>query len=582
MHLLQFHAREKKPFWWQRFAWLQMEEADLIDEQDCLAGLQRTTAPPIAPSGRGRSWKYEYTFDPTQELRLSGKNSCLFAPEEPLNRCTLDELDRSQGRAIISITQKKLNEVRETYPNWEPPDRTSLIDVSRIDAQAIADAILQTVEAWRVSGSLQPALRDLLYRLPPRIHNRPAAAIVAKGTDLLSGTLDATVHLDNSLLCIQGPPGSGKTFTAAYVIAHLIALGKTVAISANSHQAINNLMIKVAQRCTAESITLQGLKYGGEEDPQILSAGIRWAKNLDQINLADYSLFGATAYQLCKPDMAEQWDYLFVDEAGQMALANLVAIARCTSNIVLMGDQMQLEQPIQATHPGESGQSALSYYLDGKATIPPEMGIFLDMSYRMHPSICQFISEAIYENRLQHHPETHKHYIELDNSQSFAFDQGSGIFFIPVTHEGNSQYSFEEIEVIDCLVSYLTGLPYVTQRGDKQDNLGPDDILAIAPYNRQVNYLKERLGDRARVGTVDKFQGQEAPVLILSMCASSNDTVTRGLDFLLNRNRLNVAVSRAQCLSILVGSPSLASTSCKTLTEVELVNLFCKALQTNR
>jgi len=421
----------------------------------------------------------------------------------------------------------------------------------------------------------------LLYRLPPRIRDRPAAEIIAKGTDLLSGTLDAAIHLDRSLLCIQGPPGSGKTFTAAYAIANLIALGKTVAISANSHQVIANLMIKVAERCKAQSITLQGLKCGGEEDPRLLNAGLVCKKDLKGVNISDYFLFGATAFQLCKADMVGQWDYLFVDEAGQMALANLVAIARCASNIILMGDQMQLEQPLQATHPGESGQSALSYYLDGKATIPPEMGIFLDTSYRMHPSICQFISEAIYENRLQHHLETHRHCIELDNSQSFAFDRGRGIIFVPVAHEGNSQYSFEEIEEIDRLVNYLTGLPYVTQRGDKRGNLGADDILAIAPYNLQVNLLKEKLGDRARVGTVDKFQGQEAPVLILSMCASSSETVPRGLDFLLNRNRFNVAVSRAQCLSILVGSPSLAATSCKTIAEIELVNLFCKALQTS-
>jgi superfamily I DNA and/or RNA helicase len=257
-----------------------------------------------------------------------------------------------------------------------------------------------------------------------------------------------------------------------------------------------------------------------------------------------------------------------------MSLANLVAISRCASNIVLMGDQMQLEQPIQATHPGESGQSALGYYLDGKATIPPDLGIFLDTSYRMHPSICRFISEAVYENRLQHHDQTHVHALEV--TQGFSVGQSSGICFVPILHDGNSQHSPEEIHAIDQLVHQLTGSPYVAQRGKCQGTIEPHDILVIAPYNLQVGYLKEKLGDRARIGTVDKFQGQEAPVLILSMCASSSEFVPRGLEFLLNRNRLNVAVSRAQCLSIIVGSPTLASTYCKSVPEIELVNLFCK------
>ena len=579
-HLLQFHEREMKPFWWQRFTWLQMDEVELFDEPDCIAGLERTDTPPIAPSGKGRSWSYEYQFDPSQDLRIRG-GSTWFVPEELQKGCSLKELDPVNGRALISISDRQLNQIREQQPSWEPPHRTSLIDTNQVRTQSLAQSIHETVQQWRGTGSLPPALKDLLYRLPPRIHDHSASAIIPDGTDLLSGTLDAITHLDNSLLCIQGPPGSGKTYTAAHVIAQLVDQGKTIAISANSHQAIANLMLKVAQICQAQSIELKGLKYGGTEDERIVDAGLTWKSNLKKVKLSDYSIFGATPFQLCKPDMAEQWDYLFVDEAGQMSLANFVAIARCADNIVLMGDQMQLEQPIQATHPGESGQSALGYYLDGKATIPADMGIFLNTSYRMHPSICQFISEAIYEKRLQHHTDTHCHSIEIDPSHSLAFDQKNGIVFIPVEHEGNSQCSTEEVQAIHQLVECLTGLPYITNRGESKGVIGANDILVIAPYNLQVRYLKDKLGDLARVGTVDKFQGQEAPVLILSMCASSSDTVPRGLEFLLNPNRLNVALSRAQCLSILVGSPLLASTSCKTISEIELVNLYCKALQTN-
>ncbi|MCG9892904.1 MAG: TM0106 family RecB-like putative nuclease, partial [Thermosynechococcaceae cyanobacterium MS004] len=573
-HLLEFHRRESKPFWWQRFAWLQMDEAELFDEPDCISGVQRTETPPYRLKPKSKSWTYDYQFNPGQDLRLSPGRECWFAPEEPQKSCSLTALDTQTGTLSISISDKRLNEIQQTHPDWEPPQRTSLIDANFVNSNALAQSILETVQLWQDTGSLQPALRDLLYRLPPRILNHSGHTIIPDGMDLLSGTIQAIAQLDSSLLCIQGPPGSGKTYTAAQVIAHLVAQGKSVAVSANSHQAIINLMVKVAETCAEKSISLKALKCGGEEDERITQAGLAWKKDLKGGNLSDYALFGATSFQLCKPDVVGQWDYLFVDEAGQMSLANLVAIARCASNIVLMGDQMQLEQPIQATHPGESGQSALAYYLDGKATIPPDLGIFLDTSYRMHPSICRFISEAVYENRLQHHGQTHVHTLEV--TQGCSVGQNSGICFIPVPHEGNSQHSPEEIHAIDQLVQQLTGLPYVAQRGQCQGTIEPQDILVIAPYNLQVGYLKERLGDRARIGTVDKFQGQEAPVLILSMCASSSEFVPRGLDFLLNRNRLNVAVSRAQCLSVVVGSPTLASTYCKSVPEIELVNLFCK------
>ena len=576
-HLLQFHKREDKPFWWQRFTWLQMDEHELSEEPDCIAGLERTETPPYRLTPKSRSWTYEYRFNAGQDLRIKAGCPCWFAPEEPKKSCQLEVLDTQKGLTSLSISDKRLKEIQQTQPNWEPPQRTSLIDANRVKSKALAASIHETVRAWQASGILQPALRDLLYRLPPRIHHHAGNTIIPNGTDLLSGTKQAIANLDNSLLCIQGPPGSGKTYTAAQVIAHLIEQGKTVAVSANSHQAIANLMLKVAQSCTQQSIALKGLKYGGEADERLIEAGLSWKEDLKGSNLSDYGLFGATSFQLCKADHAGRWDYLFVDEAGQMSLANFVAIARCASNIVLMGDQMQLEQPIQATHPGESGQSALGYYLDGKATIPPDLGIFLDTSYRMHPSICRFISEAIYENRLQHQAQTHLHL--LDVVQGLFIPQGSGIHFVPVAHDGNSQHSHEEIEAIDQLVHQLTGIPYVAQRGQCQGIIEPQDILVIAPYNLQVGHLKEKLGSRARIGTVDKFQGQEAPVLILSMCASSSEYVPRGLEFLLNRNRLNVAISRAQCLSIVVGSSTLASTSCKSISEIELVNLFCKMVR---
>ena len=395
----------------------------------------------------------------------------------------------------------------------------------------------------------------------PRILNHPEPQIIPDGGNLLQGTIAAVANLDHSTLCIQGPPGSGKTYTAAHVIQHLLQQGKTIAITANSHKVINNLLERVARLALEDGLELQAVKIGGDpEDVFLEKTAIAFHRKIQDALPPTYSLLGATAFSLCKPEAMGQWDYLFIDEAGQLSLANLVAIARCARNIVLMGDQMQLEQPIQGTHPGESGQSALGYFLNGTATISPELGIFLDTSYRMHPTLCNFISESVYEGRLHHHPDTHHHQLGLDVQQGLM--PGMGLFYLPVVHAGNSQTSPEEIEVIEQLVGHLSGLPFITERGEHQGRIGPNDILIVAPYNYQVRNLEARLGDRARIGTVDKFQGQEAPVLIVSMCASSGDTAPRGLDFLLNCNRLNVAISRAQCLSIVVGSPALAKTRC--------------------
>jgi uncharacterized protein len=242
-----------------------------------------------------------------------------------------------------------------------------------------------------------------------------------------------------------------------------------------------------------------------------------------------------------------------------------------------MGDQMQLEQPIQATHPGDSGQSALGYYLNGQATIPPDMGIFLNTTYRMHPDICDFISTSVYEGRLTHHPETQHHQVQIPQGHQWI-TQRNGIQFIPVRHEDNSQSSREEAEVIETLVKSLLGLDFVSDRGETTGQITLEDILVVAPYNLQVKFLQSKLENQARIGTVDKFQGQEAPIVIVSMTASSAETAPRGLDFLLNLNRINVAISRAQCLSVVIGSPELATLQSKNLKELEQVNLFCKLM----
>jgi uncharacterized protein len=226
---------------------------------------------------------------------------------------------------------------------------------------------------------------------------------------------------------------------------------------------------------------------------------------------------------------------------------------------------MQLAQPTQGSHPGDSGLSALEYLLQGKATVPPELGVFLGVSHRMHPDVCAFISEAYYESRLTNAPET---------ALNTVIGMTSGVRFVPVSHDGNTHDSEEECAEIETIVAERLGCT-VSIRGAAPRAMTMNDILIVAPFNMQVRALKRRLPN-ARIGSVDRFQGQEAPVVIVSMCASTLDDAPRGPSFLLQKNRLNVAISRAQALAIVVGSPRIGDVRVRSIEELELVSGWCR------
>ncbi len=282
---------------------------------------------------------------------------------------------------------------------------------------------------------------------------------------------------------------------------------------------------------------------------------------------------GGTAWAFCNNRVKDYFDYLFIDEAGQVSVANLIGMSQSCDNIILMGDQMQLGQPIQGSHPGESGLSILDYLLEGQATIPDDMGFFLPKTYRMHPDVCSLISAQVYEGRLSSDEKTIKHRVK---TRGPLITKEAGICFIAVEHDGNAQASDEEVEQIRVLTDELRGSEFWPDEHGEKRYIDWNDILFVAPYNYQVNKLRAVLGDEARIGSVDKFQGQEAPIVILSMCASDASESPRGIDFLFSKNRLNVALSRAQSLAIVVGNPKLANTPVNNLKQMELVNFYCE------
>jgi uncharacterized protein len=283
---------------------------------------------------------------------------------------------------------------------------------------------------------------------------------------------------------------------------------------------------------------------------------------------------GGTAWLFARDDVAGRFDHLFVDEAGQVSLANLVAMSRAARNLVLIGDQMQLGQPTQGSHPGESGASVLEYLLGERATVPPALGVFLDRTRRLHPRLCSFVSGAFYEGRLAPEPGTERRVVRVP-PEAGEVPVEAGLLWLPVGHEGNAQASDEEVARVRAVVADLLGRPLTGADGAECGRVDWSSMLFVAPYNLQVRRL-ERAFPSARVGSVDRFQGQEAPVVVVSMGASEGEASPRGLDFLLHRNRLNVAVSRARSLAVVVGHPDLGLARCTTVRQMILCNAYCR------
>ena len=379
--------------------------------------------------------------------------------------------------------------------------------------------------------------------------------------------------LDRSTLPIQGPPGSGKTYTAAHMICALVSAGRKVGITAVGHKVIRKLLddvVKVSNENKVAGVTCAHRnKTSSAAGPVTEFDGNDEA--LQALETGTIKVLGATAFVWSRQDFISSVDALFVDEAGQMALANVLACAPAASNIVLLGDPQQLEQPTRGSHPEGSDVSALAHVLGERKTIDPAQGIFLSQTRRLHPELCKFTSEMFYEGRLVSHAGLEHQ--RVDAGDPFA---GAGLWLVPVAHSGNQSHSLEEIEAVVSMVGFLTesGKTWTDTNG-KQHPLSLDRILIVAPFNDQVNRLSQRL-PQAQVGTVDRFQGQEGAVVLYSMAASSAEDAPRGMEFLYNLNRFNVATSRARCACIVVASPTLFEPNCRTPKQIELANALCR------
>ena len=554
--LLGFYRREQKPKWWNYFERLSTDPSDLLTDLECLADLQPAGVRPIQ---EGRKLpQYPYKFDLSQECKLKKEQAGVVHHDDNIS-VTMTDIDYDRGIAWFRFGK-----------GTTPPEGFTFVPLDADRSGPLLKGVIRFVERWLDEELSQDAITGFLIKEAPRIKGHQGGPLLTTSGDL-SEKIKLIGNMDNTCLCIQGPPGAGKTYTASHMIADLIENGKKVGITSNSHKAIHNLMEKVGDLVEERGLDVSLVKVGGEaDDPIFEHPRVERVDRAPHISVSERNpVIGGTAWAFASTSHEGNYDYLFIDESGQVSLANLIAMAGSSKNFVFLGDQMQLAQPVQGSHPGDSGKSILDYLLEGQATIPDDKGVFLEKTFRLHPEICSFISDTIYEGRLR--PDD-ANAIRVFRDLADTGLPEAGIAYIPIEHEGNSQASEEEVEVIQSLTQKLLGREIYGKDG-KIRVLTLDDILYVAPYNLQVRKLKSALGDSARVGSVDKFQGQEASVVIMSMCASNAESA-RGINFLFDKNRMNVALSRAETLAIVVGHPGLSTTYTPDIGKMTLINLY--------
>jgi predicted RecB family nuclease len=540
--LLEYHRREARPAWWWYFRRRKMTDDELADDGEALGFLEHDGNEPTDLSianPRKKSLEWTFTFPPQQHQFDEGDGG--EDPREGGTGWTISAIDNARG--TIRLVRGK--------GKRDAPLPTSLVPGGPFPTRAQQAALRRLAASILAGDARYLHLERLLQREPPLGGASLQRRDLAEQRSLLD-------QLEDSYLVVQGPPGSGKTYRGARLITHLIRRRRKVGIVAQSHKVIHNMLEEVERAASEERLDFRGIKFGQEFE----SAHVKPGKLGDVLD-GEVLLVAGTAWLHSREELDRKLDTLVVDEAGQFSLADTLACGTAAQRLVLLGDPLQLAQVTQGVHPEGSGASVLEHVLGDHDTIPEEMGLFLEETRRMHPEVCRFVSEAFYEGRLHSIPEC------SDRTTS----DGVGVRWLSVEHEGNRVDAEEEAEAIAEGIERLTGHTFIT--GGAARRLRYSDVMVVAPYNAQVRLLRERLPAAVEVGTVDKFQGREAAAVFYSMASSSGEDVPRGLDFLMSRNRLNVAVSRAQCLAYVACSPRLLEVDCRTVEHLRLANALC-------
>ncbi len=559
-HLLDWHWREKKATAWEYYRLTELAGEELLDEKAGLAGLELVEDLGVPKRARLPVHRYRYAL---QEHNV-GPGDLFYEGKTKVG--TIVALDKSARTVDIRKTGESIaHHPSDGFGHQDFRDKPK--------PQALANLARWVLENGVDAPGPYRAARDLLLRRPPRV--APARRTLLPGKEKVGTEVRRLVlELDHGVLPVQGPPGAGKTYLGARMICSLVAAGKKVGVTAVSHKVIRNLLDETVEAAAAEGLDLSIVQRVREATPGG-APGITEitgkAEDLgDALRSGGAQVGGATSWSWARKDFEGIVDVLIVDEAGQMSLADTIASAPCAKSVVLLGDPQQLEQPIQGSHPEGCDSSALAHLLDGKDTISPEAGVFLADTYRLHPTLAAFTSHVFYEGRLDSHASCTQQAILGDSPL-----KGAGLWWKPCPHSGNQSSSPEEVDAVASIFEHLAS-GNLAWRNQKEEvaPLTSEDVLIVAPYNMQVNALRERLPG-ARIGTVDKFQGQQAAVVLYSMTASSAEDAPRGMGFLYDLHRLNVATSRARCAVVLVASPAVLEPECRSPEQMRLANAVC-------
>ena len=560
--LLSWHRREDKSVWQEGYRLAESTDEELLDERvglTCMRFLERVK------EAKGQQVPIDrYSFLP--ERTNVRKEKDLYFGDEKFGEVV--EIDHVRGVVDVKKTRKSADLHPPTVYIWDGP--------LNMESQ---EAALCRIGDWVIANGIDApgryrAGRDVLLRKPPRLRDGEKLAQLASETPV-NAACRIALSLDDSAFAIQGPPGSGKTYTGARMICELLKQGKKIGVTALSHKVIRKLLddvVEAARERDVVNVRCLHRQPDGEESDGVAVAKNRNEEAWDALISGKANVVGGVSWLWAPEEAFECVDVLIIDEAGQMSLADVIAVSQAAKKLVLLGDPQQLERPTKGNHPEGAEKSALEHLLNGRKTIAEDMGFLLPESWRLHPEICKFTSSVFYEGKLSSHAQARPRVLE-----GHAWLNGAGLWFIPVEHHGNQNSSKEEVDAIAGIVDGLLRpeVKWYRSEGNKRRLIREKDILIVAPYNAQVADLSGRLPGM-KIGTVDKFQGQEAPVVIYSLTTSAAEDAPRGMEFLYSLNRLNVATSRAQTTAIVVGNPRLFEPDCRTPRQMQLANALCR------
>lgn len=584
---IDYHRRENKSFWWEHFSRLSQPFADWQDTKDvCLINrfIQheewRQNPARGDQSQEDQAWKRKVEVLVTQApgTVIRSETEFFFVYDSPLpplpegksptdRRTTYGKVSEvlGEGHFIVEETLPKSVPPFEHTPlamtPGAPPDTTNLHGAIKDVGQSVLDLFPEFPAN---------AATDILRRIAPR---GPALVREIDDEHVYKAVVQSLLNQENSYVAVQGPPGTGKTYNGSKVVAQLVLEhGWKVGIVGQSHSTVENMLRGIVREGVPAELVAKKPKRGDTVGAAKQRPDTTWTpkSSLDSHQkLPGGWVIGGTAWTFTnsKDVSRESLDLLVIDEAGQFSLANTLAVSVSADRLLLLGDPQQLPQVSQGTHPEPIDRSALGWLADGAEVLPEQYGYFLNRSWRMNEAVCKVVSRLSYNNRLE------SHFLDRE-IESLA----PGFFPMPVFHENNSTESVEEADAVVAQVAYLLTTNWregstTTPLSDVEEN-----IIVVAPYNAQVNLLRKKL-DAAGftsipVGTVDKFQGQEAAVSIISLAASSAQDVPRGIEFLLMQNRLNVAISRAKWAAYLYYSPELTEFLPSNVRDLSLLSQF--------